>query len=254
MNYQTIRVRYEDDICFLQLYRPQANNTINQLLIQECKHVVDTCNSQIKIIVLEGLPEVFCFGADFDLLANNQNQTDEHYNVPDPLYDLWHRLATGPYITIAHVRGRANAGGIGFISACDVVLADETAEFSLSELLFGLLPACVMPFLVRRIGFQKANYMTLMTKPISVCQAESWGLVDACESDSHSLLRKHLLRLRLLDKHGVKRHKNYMNVMNASLTELRESAIKMNLEVFRDPVNSRNIVRYIETGKFPWEK
>jgi len=62
---------------------------------------------------------------------------------------LWLRLATVRTVTISHVRGKANAGGIGFVAASDIVLADETAQFSLSELLFGLYPACVLPFLIR---------------------------------------------------------------------------------------------------------
>nr|WP_269820011.1 enoyl-CoA hydratase-related protein [Bacillus velezensis] len=42
--------------------------------------------------------------------------------------------------------GVANAGGIGFVAASDIVIADDTAVFSLSELLFGLFPAMVLPF------------------------------------------------------------------------------------------------------------
>jgi len=121
------------------------------------------------------------------------------------------RLATGPYVTIAHVRGTANAGGVGFVAASDIVLADETAQFSLSELLFGLYPACVMPFLIRRIGFQKANYFTMMTKPISAMLACEWGLVDAVEPVSEVLLRRHLQRLRRLSKTAIRRYKTYMS-------------------------------------------
>ena len=95
-------------------------------------------------------------------------------------------------MSIAHVRGKANAGGIGFVAACDIVLADSAAVFSLSELLFGLMPACVLPFLVRRIGFAKANAMTLSTQPVGVQVAREWGLVDAFEENSDNLLRKHL--------------------------------------------------------------
>ncbi len=65
---------------------------------------------------------------------------------PERLYDLWLRLATGPFITISHVRGRVNAGGIGFVATSDIVLAERSAQFSLSELLFGVFPARYFPF------------------------------------------------------------------------------------------------------------
>ena len=65
MSYQTIRVRFEEPICFLQFYRPEANNTINDLLIEECRLVLEACEDSITVVILEGLPDVFCFGADF---------------------------------------------------------------------------------------------------------------------------------------------------------------------------------------------
>jgi len=256
--YQTLRLKVQQDICFIQIYRPDDNNTINDLLIEEFTEVLKHCEESMKVVVLEGLPEVFCFGADFKGIKNgtqnsdNQELKSEQQN-PEPLYDLWLKLATGPYISVAHVRGKANAGGIGFVAACDVVLAEESAIFSLSELLFGLMPACVLPFLIRRTGFSKANYMTLMTQPITTKQAFDWGLVDAYEENSGNLLRKHLLRLRRLSKSGVSRYKSYMNTLDDSLLESKSKAIEGNKAVFSDPHNLKMISRYVDTGKFPWE-
>jgi enoyl-CoA hydratase/carnithine racemase len=150
MDYQTIKVRFEDPVCFLQFYRPEANNTINYRLIDECREVLERCEDSITIVVLEGLPEVFCFGADFAGIQQQVSGEQPLHNNPEPMYDLWMKLASGPFITISHVRGKANAGGVGFVAASDIVLADSKAQFSLSELLFGLFPACVLPFLIRR--------------------------------------------------------------------------------------------------------
>lgn len=254
MNYQTINVRFQDAICFLQIYRPEANNTINDLLIEECRQVLDLCEESITVIVLEGLPEVFCFGADFQGIHDDMTGGEgRSARGPEPLYDLWLKMATGPYITLSHVRGKVNAGGIGFVAASDIVLADRTALFSLSELLFGLFPACVLPFLIRRIGFQKAHYLTLTTRPISIQEAYTWGLVDAYEEQSESLVRKHLLRIRRLSKTGISRYKRYMNRLNDSLYQSKPLAIEANNEIFSDSRNIEGIIRYVETGQFPWE-
>jgi polyketide biosynthesis enoyl-CoA hydratase PksH len=252
--YETLKVRFQDDICFIQIHRPEANNTINDRLIEEFAKVLDLCEADIKIVVLEGLPEVFCFGADFEGIqqAFERPNPKEALN-PRPMYELWLRLALGPYITIAHVRGQANAGGIGFVAACDVVLCEEKATFGLSELLFGLMPACVLPFLVRRMGFAKANYMTLMTEPLSARCAQDWGLVDDYSADSQNLLRKKLLRLRRLSKTGVRRYKRYLNALNDSLAASKPKAVEANMEVFSDQDNLQKIARYVTTGQFPWE-
>jgi polyketide biosynthesis enoyl-CoA hydratase PksH len=252
--YKTIRVQFQESICFLQIDRPEANNTINAQLIAECNDVLTACEESASVVVLRGSPEVFCFGADFKAIAGTSGKAHEQDDGPEPLYDLWLRLATGPYVTVSHVRGKANAGGMGFVAASDIVLADETAQFSLSELLFGLYPACVLPFLIRRIGYQKAHYLTLMTQPISAKQAWEWGLVDAFEPVSEALLRRHLQRLRRLSKVAIQRYKTYISRISVPLQNLKPLAVAANLEIFSDAGNLQAITRYVEQGIFPWEK
>lgn len=253
-SYETIKVRFEEDICFIQIDRPEANNAINNSLVEEFTNVLNLCKEEIKIVVIEGSREVFCFGADFKSIQESlENGVLHQEQNPELMYDLWSKLSSGPYITIAHVRGKANAGGIGFVAACDIVLCEEKAVFSLSELLFGLMPACVLPFLIRRVGFSKANYMTLMTQPVLAKQAHEWGLVDAYEENSENLLRKHLLRLRLLSKQGVIRYKGYINKLNNFHGASKEHALAANIEVFSDQNNLDKIARFVKTGQFPWE-
>ena len=244
--YATLKVRLQEDICFIQIHRPEANNTINDTLVDEFTQVLAACEREVKIVVIEGLPEVFCFGADFKATHTGPPN-------PEPMYKVWLQLAFGPYITIAHVRGQANAGGIGFVAACDIVLCEDKATFSLSELLFGLMPACVLPFLVRRVGASKANYMTLMTEAVSAKTAQEWGLVDDCAEDSGNLLRKKLLRLRRLGKPGIARYKRYLETMDNTLHSAMAPALAANIEVFSDQDNLAKIERYVTTGQFPWE-
>jgi polyketide biosynthesis enoyl-CoA hydratase PksH len=254
VNYETIKVQFQESVCLVQFDRPEANNTINNRLVAECHEVLRICEEAATVVVLSGSAEVFCFGADFKSIAGAASSASEQDELPGPLYDLWLRMATGPYITIAHVRGKANAGGVGFVAASDIVLADESAQFSLSELLFGLYPACVLPFLIRRIGFQKAHYLTLMAQPISAKQAFDWGLVDAVEPASEALLRRHLQRLRRLSKVAIRRYKTYMSRIVMPLQELKSPAVAANREVFSDSANLQAITRYVEQGVFPWEK
>lgn len=259
MSYRTIQVRWQAPICFIQFDRLEANNTINDCLIAECHAVLSACVDRpagatpITVVVLEGAPEVFCSGADFQAMHAALAAGTHGDWGPESLYDLWLQLATGPFVTVAHVRGKVNAGGMGFVAASDIVLADQTTQFSLSELLFGLFPACVLPFLIRRIGFQRAHYLTLMTRPFSVQEAHAWGLVDDYEADSASLLRKHLLRLRRLAGPSIGRYKRYMHALTDLVQQARPLALAANREMFSDPDTLRGIVRFVEKGKFPWE-
>ncbi len=250
--YDTVRTWRNGNVCHLQLHRPDVNNAINPRLVEECHAVLDECESWASVFVLEGLPGVFCLGADLRGLRQAAEAGAPDHD-PKALYALWLRLAQGPFVSVAHVRGKANAGGVGFAAACDLVLCEEGASFSLSELLFGLVPACVLPFLIRRIGPARAHALTLMTQPISGAQAQSWGLVDGCVNDSDRLLRTHLLRLRLLPKDGIQRHKRYMAALDDFLRSAEGAAVACNSEVFADPGNLSKIDRYLATGEFPWQ-
>jgi polyketide biosynthesis enoyl-CoA hydratase PksH len=252
MSDETIKLRVEPPVCTITIDRADANNGINRTLVDEFRQALAACERPaVHVVVVEGLPEVFCSGADFHDYAED---TERNAVDPDALYEVWERLASGPFVSIAQVRGKANAGGVGFAAACDIVLADSSAQFSLSELLFGVYPACVLPFLIRRVGFQRAHYMTLTTKPVTAAQALDWGLVDDCEADSAALLRRHLLRLRRLSKAGIRNYKAYANALNPILTQSRAAAVTANRELFADPASREAIARFVRTGLFPWEE
>jgi polyketide biosynthesis enoyl-CoA hydratase PksH len=251
--YKTLKVRFDGQMGFIQLYRPDANNTINSLLIEELVQALAHCEQQATVVVVEGLPEVFCLGADFRDIHDQLEDGRREQNNAERLYRLWLQLATGPYVTIAHVRGKANAGGLGFVSACDIVVAAADVQFSLSEMLFGLFPACVMPFLVRRIGMQRAHYLTLMTKPIGATEALAWGLVDVLDQDSERALRLHLRRLRCLAKPAIAQYKKYMAELNRQLTEVMPLAVNANHQMFSNRATLDAIHRYVESGRLPWE-
>lgn len=255
MPYQTLQVDLRDPVCHIHFARPDAGNTITDELVAELHAVLAQCEERASVVVLAGSAQTFCLGADFQELAKAPRERRAAGPALDAsaLYSLWLRMATGPFITIAHVEGKANAGGLGFVAASDIVLAGEQAQFSLSELLFGLYPACVMPFLVRRIGAQRAHYLTLTAQTISARQAAEWGLVDAVDANGERLVQRHLQRLSRLRKPAVQAYKAYMQQLAPQLAALQAPAVAANTEMFANPRTLQAITDYVERGVFPWE-
>lgn len=247
MQYDTIKVNNKKDICEIQINHPEVNNAINTKMIREFNVVLDAFENQVSIVIIKGLQDYFCTGADFN------SDSNEERHQPQLLYQLWNRIAVGPFVSIAHVRGRVSAGGMGFIAASDVVIADSTATFCSSEMLFGLFPAMVMPFLIRKIGFQKANYMTLTTKTISVERAIEWGLVDAFDQNSEKLVQQHLVRINKIPKSSIIQYKMYMSKIYPIIEESRVQAVEANLDMFDDCENKKRIQRFSQEGILPWE-
>ena len=257
--YTSVITRREGDVCYLQLYRPEADNAINDAMLAECGAVLRDCDGWARVVVLEGLPHVFCLGADLHQAGRSRPDRHSAATSAAALYDLWLHLRRGPFISIAHVRGRVNAGGVGFAAACDLVLCAEDASFALPELLFGLMPACVLPFLIHRVGRARAHAMSLMTQAVAAPQAVAWGLADACAGagDSANLLRLYLLRLRLLPRDAIARYKRYAasldGVFDGAPEAARDTAVAANAALFSDPATHDKLARYAATGQFPWE-
>lgn len=254
MNLSTLNIEIDNKICYIQIFRPNDKNSINKEVIEDLNYVFEKYVTEITIFVISGTKEFFCNGSDLNEVNKDNKESQMTGESERNLYNIWLKMLSGPYIVISHVKGITNAGGIGFLAASDIVIADDTATFSLSELLFGLYPAMVLPFLIRKIGHQRAKYLTLITNKISVQQAYSWGLVDAYDKNSDLLLKKHLMRLKCLRKDAIYNYKKYMNKITDSLeNEIADIALNENKKIFLDEDNINSIKRYVEDGLLPWE-
>lgn len=254
MSYQTLRVRQQPGIQFVQLYRPEANNAINAPLVQELSALLAAVEQEptINVVVLEGLPDVFCSGMDFQEYVNTETG-DEQQRMAD-FFRFLRQLAESSKIIVAKVQGKVNAGGIGLVAGSDLVVADNEASFALSELLFGLLPAMVLPFLIQRVGLQRAKLLALTTQPIQAAEAQRWGLVDEIGADPNQVLRPYLQRWRRLSPLAIRRLKQYLHQLQPIDAATQALAVKTIAEVTADPVVKEGIRRYVAEGVAPWTR
>jgi methylglutaconyl-CoA hydratase len=79
---------------------------------------------------------------------------------------------------IAKVQGYCLAGGCGIASACDVIVADESAKFGYTEVKIGFIPAIVMLFLLKRVSETHARELLLTARLISSDEALGMGLIN----------------------------------------------------------------------------
>jgi enoyl-CoA hydratase/carnithine racemase len=83
-----------------------------------------------------------------------------------------------PLPVVCLVQGEVKAGGVGLACACDIVVATEAASFELGEVLFGLIPANVLPYLLLRLPPQKARCLVLGSTRVAAAEALRLNLVD----------------------------------------------------------------------------
>jgi len=247
-NYSTITTTISDNVGYISMSREDAGNSLDARMIEDLIHAVKHLPASCAVVVISGGPKYFCFGADFAAVtADGQGQTDA-------IFDLLQCLHEAPLVVVCAVRGRVNAGGVGLVAAADVVIADPSSVFSLSELLFGLIPACIYPFLVQRTGLAKARFLSLSTTPITATQALAFGLVDEVAHDIDSVVSRYLKRFRLLSPIAVGAFKRFHEEYSGHIRDRRAFVMDANRRNFADPAVIESITRYQSTGKFPWER
>jgi polyketide biosynthesis enoyl-CoA hydratase PksH len=256
--YETILVKECEQGLTVTIDRPRQRNTLNNTLLEEIDAVLDLAekDSCCRMVLLEGQPGVFCTGQDFEEAAeitSQQNPVDND-NPPNPYMALLKRFTLTPKVIVSLIDGQVMAGGVGLAAASDLVVATPRSRFSLSEALWGLLPAVVAPFLVRRVGFQAAYRMALTTMPLSAQEAHQVNLVDEISQAPHESVHRLWLRLSKLQESTVGNLKQFFRKIWLINEQIEKIAVSETFRRFTDPGVIQNINNYVKYKKFPWDK
>jgi methylglutaconyl-CoA hydratase len=137
-----------------------------------------------KVVVLRGAGTDFCSGAD---LAEVKHAMDapilDNLSAARLLADLFLQMRRARLPIVAAVRGRSLAGGCGLATACDLIVASETAEFGYPEVHIGFVPAMVMAILRRNVSEKRAFDLISTGRVMRAQEALEAGLVNAIYPD-----------------------------------------------------------------------
>jgi enoyl-CoA hydratase/carnithine racemase len=158
-----------------------AGNVLNRGSLELLQSAVDQAvtDKEVRVIVLRAQGDPFCLGMDLAMVRHvQQNEADARQTVA--LYvSVLTSISTSRKPVICLVQGAVKAGGVGLVAACDIVLATEQASMELSEVLLGLIPANVIPFVCgMRLPLQKMKYLILTAKKLTAWEAQRLNLVD----------------------------------------------------------------------------
>ncbi|MEU8891953.1 enoyl-CoA hydratase-related protein [Streptomyces sp. NPDC048442] len=256
VEFRALRLSHEPAILRVALHRPERSNSIDPTMIAELHEALDIAEASddCRLVVIEGSGGVFSTGMDL-VDAGGSELPDEASarEGAERFLGLLKRFTTIPRIVVASVDGQAAGGGVGLVAAADFVYATERSRFSLPEALWGLLPCCVAPFLIRRTGFQKAYSMTLSTQPVDARRAASFHLVDEVADDPKALVRRLAFRASKLDGRTLGDLKRYYR-QQWFLTEEHERVAVGEFArlITSDGVRGR-LEDFAQHQRLPWE-
>ena len=137
-----------------------------------------------RVVVLAGEGNHFSAGADLQWMQ----RASLEWHVADArrFAGMLAGIASSPKPAVARIHGAALGGGAGLASACDTAIAADSANFSVSEARFGILPAVIGPYVTHAVGTrqaqwqarQQARQQALTTERLNAADALAMGLVQ----------------------------------------------------------------------------
>jgi methylglutaconyl-CoA hydratase len=168
------------------LNRPEKRNALDPELVGELRAAVRSAveDSAVRVVLITGAGKDFCSGADLESVARIaaggvlDNIADARH-----LAELFLAIRRAGKPVVAAVRGRALAGGCGLATACDIVLAAQSAQFGYPEVNIGFVPAMVMAILRRSVSERAAFELVISGDVIPADRARELGLVHRVFDD-----------------------------------------------------------------------
>jgi methylglutaconyl-CoA hydratase len=184
-DYRHIELEQRGAVRWLWLNRPDVRNAFNADLIADISAAFADVESSpdTRVVLLAGRGQVFSAGADLNYmralaaLGHADNQADALKVAR--MFNAVHACSRP---VIARVHGHAFGGGVGLAAACDIVVAQDSVNFGLSEAKLGLVAATISPHLVRAMGPRRAARFMLTAENFTAAQAKDAGLVHEVTS------------------------------------------------------------------------
>ncbi len=258
-NYKTIEIELVDEVCTIWLNRPEIHNAFNEQMIFDLTDAFNKINEDkdTRVVIIRGKGKSFCAGADLHWLGGVANYSrEENYKESLNLSKCFYRIYTCKKPTIAVVHGAAIGGANGIIAACDLAYAETNTKFSLSEVKIGIVPACISPYVVKRVGEYVAKEMMLTGRRFLGQEAENNKLVNkSLGSDKLGPYVDSIVALlKTSGPHAITHCKNLIyNISNTlDLKDAMEYTAKMIADIRSSKEGREGMAAFLEKRKPSW--
>ena len=174
MDFNTLQLTREGKIATVTLNRPDTRNAFNEETIAELTRAFRELgeDDDLRAIVLAANGPAFCAGADLNWMKKMAGYTHAE-NQADALQlaEMLRTIYLCPKPVVAKVQGDCYAGGMGLVAACDIIVAVDEANFCLSEVKLGLIPATISPYVIKAMGENASRRYFLTAERFAASEA-----------------------------------------------------------------------------------
>ncbi|MCB9830949.1 MAG: enoyl-CoA hydratase/isomerase family protein [Planctomycetes bacterium] len=189
--YQTLRIeRGDQGVVTVTLARGETRNAFDARLIDELRRAFEALagDADLRAVILRGEGKAFCAGADLNWMRASAALSEaENEAGAREMAAMFAAVASCPVPVIAVVHGHALGGGAGLVAAADVALGTAGARFGFTEVLLGIIPAVISPYVLRKLSQTQARRYFVTGEIFDGREAERIGLLQKCLADEASL-------------------------------------------------------------------
>ena len=168
-------------------HRPDAANGLNTALASELVIAAQACadDPSVKAVIVTGHGRFFSAGGDVkEMSTYGDHMAAGLKHLADNLHKALATFARMSAPVIMAVNGMAAGAGFSLAVSGDLVLASESANFTMAYTKVGLSPdGGSSYYLPRLIGMRRAQELMFTNRVLSASEALEWGLINRVVPD-----------------------------------------------------------------------
>lgn len=184
--FETLKFTRAGSIVNIVLDRPDAANGMNAAMTHDLAVAASLCDTpDTKVVTLTGAGRFFCAGGDLKAMAAAEDPGAFVKGIANDLHRAMSTFARMDAVLITAVNGVAAGAGFSLGVSGDLVLAAESASFTMAYTKAGLSPdggaSYVLP---RLIGLRRTQDLMITNRVVKAAEALDWGLVTSVVPDA----------------------------------------------------------------------
>lgn len=164
---------HDDEVVTITLARPPLNVMNIEMMESVNETLLSLRHKRLKVLVLRGDGPAFCCGVDI-----REHTRDKVQRLLQVFHRIFETIRLLDVVSVAAVDGQAVAGGFELALGCNMVVASESARFSLPEVGQGVFPPVAAIVLPRAAPRRKAMEWILLGEEITAAELANHGLVN----------------------------------------------------------------------------
>ncbi len=260
---QTLKTKNENGVFTVEISRPDVRNAFNEVLIDELLTTFQKIDKDpsVRVVVLRGDGKVFCAGGDLNWMKKSiELSATENLEDTTKLTHMFETMNNCSKPVVGLIHGAAIGGGVGLVSVCDYVVATKDTTFSLSEVRLGIIPACIGPFVLAKIGETHARSLFVSAERFLAPRAYEVGLVhELCDdmaalNKAYDRITKNLLQCGPNAMAAAKKLIRGIKEKTNTRTECLHFVAKMLADLRVTPEGQEGLKAFLEKRKPNWIK